>query len=96
MFRRTKVCTGLMLAFGGSLALGSLPALAQQQMDKVEITGSAIKRIDAETSVPVTVIRVDDLKKQTGLVVVISVLMGVIITIIDSAALQLVNWLMSI
>ena len=35
-------------------------------------------------------------KKQTGLVVVISVLMGVIITIIDSAALQLVNWLMSI
>ena len=39
---------------------------------------------------------VDDLKKQTGLVVVISVLMGVIITIIDSAALQLVNWLMSI
>ena len=29
MFRRTKVCTGLMLAFGGSLALGSLPALAQ-------------------------------------------------------------------
>ena len=39
---------------------------------------------------------VDDLKRQTGLVVVISVLMGVIITIIDSAALQLVNWLMSI
>jgi iron complex outermembrane receptor protein len=33
-------------------------------LQRVEITGSAIKRIDAETSVPVTVIRVDDLKKQ--------------------------------
>jgi iron complex outermembrane receptor protein len=63
MFRRTKVCTGLMLAFGGSLALGSLPALAQQQMDKVEITGSAIKRIDAETALPVTVITREEIAR---------------------------------
>ncbi|MDQ2736725.1 MAG: TonB-dependent receptor plug domain-containing protein, partial [Pseudomonadota bacterium] len=35
-----------------------------QQLERVEITGSAIKRIDAETAVPVTVIRMDDLKKQ--------------------------------
>ena len=64
MFRKTKVCSGLMLAFGGGLTLGALPALAQQQLERVEITGSAIKRIDAETSVPVTVIKIDDLKKQ--------------------------------
>ena len=38
----------------------------------------------------------DDLTKQTALVVVISVAMGSIITLFDSAALQLVNWLMSI
>ncbi len=38
----------------------------------------------------------DDLVKQTSLVVIISILMGVIITVIDSAALQIVNWLMSI
>jgi iron complex outermembrane receptor protein len=63
MFRRTKVCTGLMLAFGGSLALGSLPALAQQQMEKVEITGSAIKRIDAETALPVTVITREEIAR---------------------------------
>ena len=38
----------------------------------------------------------DDLTKQTALVIVISVAMGSIITLFDSAALQLVNWLMSI
>ncbi|MFP5391914.1 MAG: TonB-dependent receptor [Gammaproteobacteria bacterium] len=32
-------------------------------MARVEITGSAIKRIDAETSVPVTVLKAEDLKK---------------------------------
>jgi iron complex outermembrane receptor protein len=61
MFRKTKVCTGLMLAFGGAI---TLPALAQQTLERVEITGSAIKRIDAETAVPVTVVKMDDLKKQ--------------------------------
>ena len=38
----------------------------------------------------------EDLTKQTALVIVISVVMGSIITLFDSAALQLVNWLMSI
>ncbi len=64
MFRRTKLCSGLALAFGGTLAMGVSPASAQQQLERVEITGSAIKRLDAETAVPVTVMRVDDLKKQ--------------------------------
>ena len=41
------------------------PAFAQDAapMARVEITGSAIKRIDAETSVPVTVLKMEDLKK---------------------------------
>ncbi len=62
MFKRTKVCAGLALAFGGSLALGSLPALAQQTqpapqtLQRVEVTGSAIKRLDAEGPSPVEVI----------------------------------------
>jgi iron complex outermembrane receptor protein len=37
---------------------------AEQAMQRVVVTGSAIKRIDAETAVPVTVIKMDDLKKQ--------------------------------
>ena len=39
-------------------------AVAQDApMARVEITGSAIKRIDAETSVPVTILKAEDLKK---------------------------------
>ena len=63
MFKKTKVCSGLMLAFGGTLALGSLPAFAQQQLQKVEITGSSIKRIDTETALPVTVIKREDIER---------------------------------
>ena len=68
MLKRTKLCTSLMIAFGSGVV--ALPAFAQttpdssQQLERVEITGSAIKRIDAETSVPVTVLKVDDLKKE--------------------------------
>ena len=69
MHKRTKVCTSLMLAFGGSLALGTLPVLAQQQLQKVEITGSSIKRIDAEQAVPVQVITREDIQK-TGAITV--------------------------
>jgi iron complex outermembrane receptor protein len=64
MFKKTKVCKGLMLAFGGTLALGALPALAQQQLEKVEITGSSIRRIGAETALPVTVIKVEELSRK--------------------------------
>ena len=35
-----------------------------QTMQRVVVTGSAIKRIDAETAVPVTVVRMEDLRKQ--------------------------------
>jgi iron complex outermembrane recepter protein len=63
MFRKTKVCSGLMLAFGGSLAIGSLPALAQQQLERVEITGSSIRRIDAETALPVTVVTKEEIAR---------------------------------
>jgi iron complex outermembrane receptor protein len=64
MFQKTKVCRGLMLAFGGGLALGSLPALAQDQApQRVEITGSSIKRIEGETALPVQIITRKDIEK---------------------------------
>jgi iron complex outermembrane receptor protein len=72
MFKETVMTRSLRLVFsGGAIVAGfglSAQALAQDvaqaPMARVEITGSAIKRIDAETSVPVTVLKADDLKKE--------------------------------
>lgn len=61
MFRTTRLCSSLMLAFGGGLL--TAPALAQQQLERVEITGSSIKRIDAETALPVQVLTRDDIAR---------------------------------
>lgn len=67
MFKKTKLCTSLLLAFGGTLALGALPAHAQDaqatQLDRVEVTGSSIRRLAAEAALPVQVIKVDELEK---------------------------------
>lgn len=70
MFEAKPIVRGIALAFGG-LAMASVVAIpaqaqqaAQQELERIEVTGSAIKRIDAETAVPVTVIRADDLKKE--------------------------------
>ena len=49
MFKTTRLAKSLMLAFGGTLALASLPAAAQEAQ-RVEITGSSIKRVDTETA----------------------------------------------
>jgi len=53
MFQKTKLCAGLMLAFGGGLLMAGSQAVAQQ---RVEITGSSIKRIAAEGALPVQII----------------------------------------
>ena len=57
--------------FAGAAALGTaalvLPALAQDPnapMARVEITGSSIKRLAAQTSLPITSIRAEDFAKQ--------------------------------
>jgi len=60
MFKKTHVSMAVMLALGGVVAV---PAFAQETQ-RIEVTGSAIKRIDAESSVPVTIIKLDDLKSQ--------------------------------
>ena len=61
MLKRTKLCTSLMIAFGGGIA--AMPAMAQQTLERVEITGSSIKRIDAETALPVQVITREQIQK---------------------------------
>jgi iron complex outermembrane receptor protein len=74
MFTEKALAKALRLVFsGGAIAAGfGFAAQAQAQTQdvqqapiaRVEITGSAIKRIDGETAVPVTVIRAEDLKRE--------------------------------
>ncbi|UZE10050.1 TonB-dependent receptor [Pseudomonas sp. B21-053] len=47
-----------------SAASAAVVAPATTQLQRVEVTGSAIRRVDAETAVPITVLRADDLRKQ--------------------------------
>jgi iron complex outermembrane receptor protein len=72
MFKTKPIAGGLALAFGGlaSALIFAAPALAQQQTDtqkleRVEVTGSNIKRIEGETATPVQVISRKDIE-QTG------------------------------
>lgn len=66
MFRKTQLSRALALAFGGSLALVGAQALAQQQaqqLDRIEVTGSSIKRLASEQALPVTVLSTEELAK---------------------------------
>lgn len=60
MFKRTSLSVALSVAFGPLLL--AVPALAQPTQ-RIEITGSNIKRIDAETSSPVQIIRREDIQR---------------------------------
>jgi iron complex outermembrane receptor protein len=62
MFKRTRVGAAAAVLIGGGAALGALPVLAQETQ-RVEITGSAIKRIDVEGSLPVTIVRREEIER---------------------------------
>ena len=55
MFNRNQVSAAVACLLGGLSATATAPALAQETQ-RIEITGSSIKRIDAESSLPVTTI----------------------------------------
>ena len=61
MFKKTKVCTGVLVALGGSLMLAGMPAWAQP-VERVEVTGSRIKTLSTDTVSPVTVIDAKEIK----------------------------------
>ena len=64
MFKRTKVCSGVMAAISGGLLMSSAPAFSQTTtLERVEITGSAVRRIDAEGALPVVVIRKEEIQR---------------------------------
>lgn len=62
MFKRTKVCLGVLAALGGVGMLATQQATAQT-VERVEITGTSIKRIDAEAAVPVVVLKAEDIAR---------------------------------
>ena len=63
MFKRTKVSAAAALALGGMAIFTAAPVQAQDAQ-RIEITGSSIKRIDAETALPVTIIKREDIEHQ--------------------------------
>src|SRR5450432_1013545 len=62
-----RLSLAVMQALGASLAVSLVagPAAAQQaaQRERIEITGSSIKRIEGETALPVTVITRQDIER---------------------------------
>lgn len=66
LFRKSQVASALVVACGGLVGVNGV-TYAQDggtSLERVEITGSAIKRINAETTVPITIVKVEELKKQ--------------------------------
>jgi iron complex outermembrane receptor protein len=66
MTKETVISRSLRLAFSGAVAFGSIAAQAQTSdapMQRVEITGSSIKRAQAEGALPVQTVTRDDIAK---------------------------------
>ena len=80
MLKRTMLAQSLLIAFSGSAALVGGSAMAQQaatqELQRVTVTGSNIKRTDAETASPVQVLTREDIEK-TGKQSIQEVLRGV-------------------
>jgi iron complex outermembrane receptor protein len=64
--QRKKLANALVQALGAGIALSVVAtgALAQaQKVEKIEVTGSNIKRVDTETSAPVTIITREEIER---------------------------------
>ena len=62
VFQRKKIASALTYALGaGSATLVAMPAMAQDV--RVEVTGSAIRRVDAEASLPVTIVTREEIAR---------------------------------
>lgn len=61
MHKKTRISQALMLAFGGAVAVGAATTPAQAQ--RVEITGTSIKRVEAEGALPVQTLTRADIER---------------------------------
>lgn len=62
MFKKSQVCTAVLLAIGGGLL--AVPAVAQQGSERIEITGSRIKTVNGETTSPIVTVGEQQLREQ--------------------------------
>ncbi|MDH4059980.1 MAG: TonB-dependent receptor [Aquincola sp.] len=61
MFKRTRISTGVLLALGGALMV---PVATQaQEPQRIEVTGSRIKSITADSPSPIQVLTAEDIAK---------------------------------
>ncbi|WP_062265456.1 TonB-dependent receptor plug domain-containing protein [Endozoicomonas arenosclerae] len=71
MFRRTALSTAIVVAMGASA--GSTLAIAEEKevekLEKIQVTGSRISRVDVEGSTPVTVITRQDIERSGELTI---------------------------
>jgi iron complex outermembrane receptor protein len=63
MITRTKLSKALLLAFGGSTLMLAQADVMAQAAQRVEVTGSLIRRIDGETALPTVTLNLDTLEK---------------------------------
>jgi iron complex outermembrane receptor protein len=79
MLKRTVLARSLLIAFSGTAALYSPGSIAQQttqELQRVTVTGSNIKRTDTETASPVQILTRSDIEK-TGKQSIQEVLRGI-------------------
>ena len=67
MLKRTTLAKSLLIAFSGTAALYGAPAFAQQapvqELQRVEVTGSNIRRVQSETAAPVQMLTREDIDR---------------------------------
>ncbi len=62
MFQRTKICTGLLIAIAGG-SFGASAFAQDTTVQRVEVIGSSIKRVDSETDAPIQTISHEEIAK---------------------------------
>lgn len=68
MFRLKRVNRAIFALCAGGVACGAVaqqaqPSATQQSLERVEVTGSLIRRIEGETALPVVTLKIEDLQK---------------------------------
>ncbi len=71
MFRRTVLSTAVTVALGSSVASSAAYSNENsvEKLEKIQVTGSRISRVDVEGATPVTVISREDLERSGQLTV---------------------------